>query len=113
MIILHSTPAQQKLFQFFQTSLNLLTVFQLSSSLPVFHSVLTHLPSSPLPSPFSVGSVLCDVERPVKVCLKFQARIIVFNPEYPVTPGFPVGWVLFSVLLSYGLDRLPTVHGAS
>ena len=39
---------------------------------------------------FSIGSVLCDPEKPVKVCTRFRARVIVFSPEYPITPGFPV-----------------------
>lgn len=38
----------------------------------------------------SIGSVLCSIQHPVKVATKFEARIIVFNIEVPITIGYPV-----------------------
>ena len=40
--------------------------------------------------PFSVGSILCDVEIPIKVTSKIQTRIVVFNVQIPITKGFMV-----------------------
>ncbi|XP_064486426.1 HBS1-like protein isoform X2 [Ornithodoros turicata] len=38
----------------------------------------------------TVGSFLCDPAVPIRVTSKFQARIVVFNVEIPITRGFPV-----------------------
>eukprot|EP00698_Gefionella_okellyi_P009920 TRINITY_DN2549_c0_g1_i1.p1 TRINITY_DN2549_c0_g1~~TRINITY_DN2549_c0_g1_i1.p1 ORF type:complete len:781 (+),score=188.02 TRINITY_DN2549_c0_g1_i1:126-2468(+) len=36
------------------------------------------------------GNVLCDPERPIPICRTFQAKIVTFNNESVLTPGFPV-----------------------
>ncbi|CAH0546694.1 unnamed protein product [Brassicogethes aeneus] len=38
----------------------------------------------------SVGNILCDPIRPVQVATKFQARIVVFNVQVPITKGYSV-----------------------
>ncbi|XP_039594981.1 HBS1-like protein isoform X2 [Polypterus senegalus] len=38
----------------------------------------------------NVGCVFCDPKEPIKVCTRFQARILLFNIEVPITKGFPV-----------------------
>uniref|UniRef100_UPI00358FF03A HBS1-like protein isoform X2 n=1 Tax=Myxine glutinosa TaxID=7769 RepID=UPI00358FF03A len=38
----------------------------------------------------TTGSVLCDVNNPVKVCTRLLARILLFNIDVPVTKGFPL-----------------------
>ncbi|XP_054708879.1 HBS1-like protein isoform X2 [Uloborus diversus] len=38
----------------------------------------------------STGSVICDIERPVKVTSSFEARLVIFNVTIPITKGFPV-----------------------
>lgn len=35
----------------------------------------------------SVGNILCDPQKPVRVASKFQARIVVFNVTVPITRG--------------------------
>jgi elongation factor 1 alpha-like protein len=42
------------------------------------------------PMKLSIGSVLCSMSQPVRVCSKFRARIIVFTPPFPITPGSPI-----------------------
>jgi len=36
------------------------------------------------------GMVLCDPSQPVPVATRFQARVVVFNIEVPITKGYPV-----------------------
>ncbi|KAM6915413.1 HBS1-like protein [Xenentodon cancila] len=38
----------------------------------------------------NVGCVFCDPKKPIRVCSRFRARILLFNIEVPVTQGFPV-----------------------
>ncbi|XP_019867339.1 protein HBS1 [Aethina tumida] len=38
----------------------------------------------------SVGNILCDPQRPVPVAARFEARIVVFNVQVPITKGFSV-----------------------
>lgn len=38
----------------------------------------------------TTGSVLCDLSQPIKATSRFQARIVTFNIEIPITKGFPV-----------------------
>lgn len=38
----------------------------------------------------TVGSVLCDIQRPVPIATSFQARIVVFSVRVPLTVGSPV-----------------------
>lgn len=38
----------------------------------------------------TIGSVLCDVNKPIRATNRFQARIVVFGIEIPITKGFPV-----------------------
>jgi len=41
----------------------------------------------------SIGNVLCSIQHPVKVATKFEARVIIFNIEVPITTGYPVSHV--------------------
>lgn len=36
------------------------------------------------------GSMVCDIERPVKVTSLFESRLVIFNVSIPITKGFPV-----------------------
>lgn len=36
------------------------------------------------------GSVVCDVDRPIKATPVFEARLVIFNIAVPITRGFPV-----------------------
>ncbi|GFT52653.1 HBS1-like protein [Nephila pilipes] len=38
----------------------------------------------------SSGSMICSIEKPVKVATKFEARLVIFNISVPITKGFPV-----------------------
>uniref|UniRef100_H2YEZ3 Tr-type G domain-containing protein n=1 Tax=Ciona savignyi TaxID=51511 RepID=H2YEZ3_CIOSA len=38
----------------------------------------------------TTGSVLCDIDNPIRAVTRIQARIIVFSIEVPITRGFPV-----------------------
>ncbi|CAL1277896.1 unnamed protein product [Larinioides sclopetarius] len=38
----------------------------------------------------STGSMLCSIDKPVKVTSRFEARLVVFNISVPITKGFPV-----------------------
>lgn len=38
----------------------------------------------------STGSMICDIERPVKVTSVFEARLVIFSVPIPITRGFPV-----------------------
>ena len=42
----------------------------------------------------SIGSVLSDVEKPARVCTVIQARVLVFDIEFPITQGYPVSYHL-------------------
>ena len=46
----------------------------------------------------SIGSILCSIQYPVKVATKFEARVIIFNIEIPITVGYPVGDVFMGGL---------------
>lgn len=35
------------------------------------------------------GSMICSVERPVKVTSRFEARLVIFNISVPITKGYP------------------------
>ena len=39
---------------------------------------------------YSIGSVLSEVEKPARVCTIIQARVLVFDIEFPITQGYPV-----------------------
>lgn len=39
---------------------------------------------------YSIGSVLCDGNNPVRVSTNLEAQVIVFDTEIPITVGFPV-----------------------
>ena len=41
-------------------------------------------------SGISLGSVLCDTSDPIKATVKIEARIVIFNPDVPITKGYPV-----------------------
>ncbi|GBM49231.1 HBS1-like protein [Araneus ventricosus] len=36
------------------------------------------------------GSMLCSIDKPVKVTSRFEARLVIFNISVPITKGFPV-----------------------
>ncbi|XP_067142523.1 HBS1-like protein isoform X2 [Centruroides vittatus] len=38
----------------------------------------------------TIGSIACDPNNPIQVTTRFQARIVVFGIEVPITKGFPV-----------------------
>ncbi|XP_056588609.1 HBS1-like protein isoform X2 [Triplophysa dalaica] len=38
----------------------------------------------------NIGCIFCNPKEPIKACTRFQARILLFNIEVPVTKGFPV-----------------------
>ncbi|XP_002120940.2 HBS1-like protein isoform X1 [Ciona intestinalis] len=38
----------------------------------------------------TTGSVICDIDNPIRAITRLQARVIVFNIEVPITRGFPV-----------------------
>ncbi|XP_023211775.1 HBS1-like protein, partial [Centruroides sculpturatus] len=38
----------------------------------------------------TIGSIACDPNNPIQVTTRFQARIVVFGIEIPITKGFPV-----------------------
>ncbi|GIY44013.1 HBS1-like protein [Caerostris extrusa] len=38
----------------------------------------------------SSGSMLCSLDKPVKVTSRFEARLVIFNLSVPITKGFPV-----------------------
>lgn len=38
----------------------------------------------------STGSILCSIQHPMKVSTTFEARIILFNIEIPITLGYSV-----------------------
>lgn len=38
-----------------------------------------------------VGHVLCDVQHPIPVSNRFEAKIVLFDIIYPITKGYPVG----------------------
>jgi len=46
--------------------------------------------SVPDPNSISLGSVLCDPAEPIKATTKIEARIVIFNIDFPVTKGYPV-----------------------
>ena len=43
----------------------------------------------------SVGSVLSEVDRPAKVCTIIQARVLIFDVEFPITQGYPVSFLMY------------------
>jgi len=43
---------------------------------------------------YSVGSVLSEVEKPARVCTVIQARVLVFDIEFPITQGYPVSMLV-------------------
>ena len=38
----------------------------------------------------SVGSILSELEQPARVCTIIQARVLIFDIEFPITQGYPV-----------------------
>jgi len=52
------------------------------------HVVLTLV--GPDQASVMAGMVLCDPSQPVPVATRFQARVVVFNIEVPITKGYPV-----------------------
>ncbi|XP_053144278.1 HBS1-like protein isoform X3 [Hemicordylus capensis] len=38
----------------------------------------------------NVGYVFCCPKEPIKACVRFRARVLIFNIEIPITKGFPV-----------------------
>jgi len=52
------------------------------------HVVLTLV--GPDQASVTAGMVLCDPSQPVPVATRFQARVVVFNIEVPITKGYPV-----------------------
>ncbi|XP_071501814.1 uncharacterized protein [Diadema antillarum] len=38
----------------------------------------------------TIGSVICNYQDPIKATTRFQARVVIFNIEVPLTKGFPV-----------------------
>ncbi|KAG8190552.1 hypothetical protein JTE90_014032 [Oedothorax gibbosus] len=36
------------------------------------------------------GSMICSVDKPVKVTSRFEARLVIFNISVPITKGYPV-----------------------
>ncbi len=57
----------------------------------------------------SVGSILCSIQIPVKVATKFEARIIVFNIDIPITVGFPVSSTHYDIMLMKITDTLQVI----
>lgn len=43
----------------------------------------------------SIGYVLCDIEKPIPVTTKFEARIVIFNIVLPITKGYTVRIFLY------------------
>lgn len=37
-----------------------------------------------------IGHVLCDVQHPIPVSNRFEAKIVLFDIIYPITKGYPV-----------------------
>jgi elongation factor 1 alpha-like protein len=48
---------------------------------------VTLLLTGPEQASVTAGMVLCDPAQPVPVTNKFQAKIVVFNIEVPITKG--------------------------
>ncbi len=48
----------------------------------------------------SVGGILCSMQQPVKVATLFEARIIVFNIDIPITSGYSVRLFFFFFFVS-------------
>nr|DBA26683.1 TPA: hypothetical protein GDO54_010912 [Pyxicephalus adspersus] len=38
----------------------------------------------------NIGCVFCSQSEPIKACTRFQARVLIFNFDVPITQGFPV-----------------------
>uniref|UniRef100_A0A8D0B237 HBS1-like protein n=1 Tax=Salvator merianae TaxID=96440 RepID=A0A8D0B237_SALMN len=38
----------------------------------------------------NVGCIFCCPKEPIKACVRFRARVLIFNIEVPITKGFPV-----------------------
>lgn len=38
----------------------------------------------------ATGSIVCDIDRPIKVTSIFEARLVIFSIVIPITRGFPV-----------------------
>lgn len=38
----------------------------------------------------NVGCIFCGPKEPIRACMRFRARILIFNIEIPITKGFPV-----------------------
>lgn len=38
----------------------------------------------------AIGSIVCDRNEPIRASTRFQARIVIFNIDLPITKGFPV-----------------------
>ena len=42
--------------------------------------------------PCSVGSILSELDKPARVCTIIQARVLIFDIEFPITQGYPVSF---------------------
>ncbi|KAK2168907.1 hypothetical protein LSH36_13g08047 [Paralvinella palmiformis] len=38
----------------------------------------------------AIGSIVCDRNEPIRASTRFQARVVIFNIDIPITKGFPV-----------------------
>nr|XP_048700451.1 HBS1-like protein isoform X3 [Caretta caretta] len=38
----------------------------------------------------NVGCIFCGLKEPIKACIRFRARVLIFNIDVPITKGFPV-----------------------
>ncbi|XP_065211667.1 protein HBS1 [Planococcus citri] len=53
-----------------------------------------------------VGSVLCDIEKPIPISTKFEAKIVLFNVVIPITKGFTVILHLHNIIDSVIIKKL-------
>lgn len=54
----------------------------------------------------SIGYVLCDIEKPIPVTTKFEARIVIFNIVLPITKGYTLLLHLLSFVDSVVIRKL-------
>lgn len=47
-----------------------------------------------------VGHVLCDLQHPIPVSNRFEAKIVLFDLIYPITKGYPVSICSLPIKLS-------------
>ena len=48
----------------------------------------------------SVGSILSELEHPARVCTIIQARVLIFDIEFPITQGYPVSLLCINIIVN-------------